>query len=85
MFFFTLGILLPIIAVKVHFFIVCFLNSNTCAFMCSNSAFERVLLMTQVYLAALAGFGNLRTEVRPEMLTTFPPQLSESFFSLFLT
>ena len=41
--------------------------------------------MIQFYLAALAGFGNLRTEVRPEMLTTFPPQLSESFFSLFLT
>ena len=38
-----------------------------------------------IYLAALAGFGNFRTEVRPEMLTTFPPQLSDSFFSLFLT
>lgn len=37
------------------------------------------------YLAALAGFGNLNTEVLPEILTTLPPQLSDSFFSLFLT
>lgn len=37
------------------------------------------------YLVALAGLGNFKMAVPPDMRSTFPPQLSESFFSLFLT